>query len=105
MEFGDLAIDPVRREVTRERKTIDLSRSEFNLLIALGRSAGQCVPRVALMKSVWGTETEVGTGSLDVLVNSLRSKIDAPFRQKVIGTVRGSGYMLKTQAMVEGAMR
>lgn len=105
MELGDLAIDPVRREVTRERKTIDLSRSEFNLLVALGRNAGRCVPRIALMKSVWGTEAEVGTGSLDVLVNSLRSKIDAPFRQKVIGTVRGSGYMLKTQSMVEGAMR
>jgi len=105
MEFGDLAIDPLRRQVTRERRTIDLSRSEFNLLVALGRNAGQCVPRIALMKSVWGTEMEVGTGALDVLVNSLRGKLDAPFQRKMIGTVRGSGYMLDPSATIQDASR
>lgn len=105
MELGELAIDPVRREVTRGRKTLDLSRSEFNLLVALGRNPGRCVPRMALMRSVWGTDAEVSTGSLDVLINSLRSKIDAPFQRKMIGTVRGTGYVLQTHAVAQGAMR
>ena len=105
MELGDLAIDPVRREVSRARKTIDLSRSEFNLLITLGRNADRCVPRVALMRSVWGTDAEVSTGSLDVLVNSLRSKLDAPFQRKMIGTVRGAGYVLQIHAQTHRTMR
>jgi len=46
------------------------------------------------MEGVWGANPEVSGGALDVLVNSLRSKIDAPNRPKLIHTVRGSGYLL-----------
>lgn len=94
MEAGYLAIDPVRRTVTRDRTGIELTRSEFNLLAALMRGAGLCVSRQSLMQSVWGSDASVGQGALDVLVNSLRGKIDAPFQQKLVQTVRGSGYLL-----------
>ena len=98
MAFGDLTVDPLRRSVKRQNKAIDLTRSEFSLLVALLRSAGRCVSRNALMESVWGANPEVGAGALDVLVNSLRSKIDVPYKRRIIDTVRGSGYMLNPSA-------
>jgi DNA-binding response OmpR family regulator len=104
-QIGDLAIDPVRRVVTRERKPVDLSKSEFSLLVALARNAGGCVPRHVLMEQVWGPNPVVGIGALDVLINSIRGKIDAPFEHKMIATVRGEGYMLCCSAAVTGASR
>jgi DNA-binding response OmpR family regulator len=52
------------------------------------------------MESVWGADRSIGATSLDVLVNSLRGKIDAPYHKKLIGTVRGSGYVFKHAAFV-----
>ena len=98
IEAGDLIVDPSRRSVIRANKHIDLSRSEFSLLVSLIRRAGQCVPRQSLMEGVWGSDAQVGPGALDVLVNSLRAKIDAPYSRKLIQTVRRSGYMLNGAA-------
>ena len=100
IEVGDLVIDPTHRSVKRQNKPISLTRSEFSLLITLVRSAGRCVSRQALMESLWGSDTVVGAGALDVLVSSLRSKIDAPNQNKVIGTVRGTGYIIHTSAHI-----
>ena len=94
IEAGDLTIDLARRLVTRGRSHIDLSRTEFSLLLLLMRSAGQCVSRHSLMEGVWGSNSDIGSGALDVLVNSLRSKIDVPHETRLIHTVRGVGYVL-----------
>src|SRR5580658_2966089 len=66
IEAGELAVDPVRRTVTRGSRQIDLSRSEFSLLVSLIRSAGRCVSRQSLMRGVRGSDPEVGSGALDV---------------------------------------
>ena len=58
------------------------------------QNSGQCVSRQSLMQEVWGMDSEVGQGTLDVLVNSLRGKIDAPYPRKLIHTVRRAGYIL-----------
>jgi len=100
--IADLAIDPVRRIVTRDRKPVDLSRSEFALVLALARNAGRCVPRHVLMEQVWGANPVVGIGALDVLINAIRGKVDAPFEYKMIVTVRGEGYMLCCPAAATG---
>ncbi len=105
IEAGDLAVDLVKRSVTRGNNNIDLSRSEFNLLLSLVRSAGQCVPRQSLMEGVWGANPGVGSGALDVLVNSLRGKIDASYQPKLIHTVRGSGYLLSSSWHTWGQAR
>ncbi|MGB6192821.1 MAG: response regulator transcription factor [Terracidiphilus sp.] len=106
IEMGDLVVDLIRRSVTRDCIHVDLTRSEFSLLVSLIRSAGRCVPRQSLMEGVWGSDPCVSHGALDVLVNSLRSKIDAPYRQKLIHTVRGSGYLLDCATQeVESARR
>lgn len=94
IEAGDLTVDLARRSVRRDTISIDLTRSEFSLLVSLLRSAGRCVSRQTLMEGVWGANPGVGSGALDVLVNSLRGKIDGPYQHKLIRTVRRSGYIL-----------
>lgn len=95
---GDVVLDFARRSVTRNRKSIDLTRQEFLLLNCLMLQAGKCVPRKKLMESVWGTDRSIGATALDVLVNSLRAKIDLHYHSKLVGTVRGSGYVFKCTA-------
>jgi DNA-binding response OmpR family regulator len=98
IEAGDVVVDPIRHSVTRDMRNIDLTRQEFKLLTCLVRRAGKCVPRHTLMESVWGRDQAVGGGALDVLVNSLRVKLDTPFHSKLIGTVRGTGYVFMSEA-------
>jgi DNA-binding response OmpR family regulator len=102
IKAADVVIDTIRRTVRRNGNGIDLSRLEFLLLTCLARRAGRCVPRKALMEFVWGADRAVGPGALDVLVNSLRARIDAPYRNRLIGTVRGSGYVFKLAAALPG---
>jgi len=97
IEAGELVVDPVRHSVTRGSASIELTRTEFALLGRLVRSAGGCVSREALSESIWGSDATVGSGALDVLVNAVRRKVDAPFEHKLIRTVRGAGYVLKVQ--------
>jgi DNA-binding response OmpR family regulator len=97
IEVGDVTVDLLRHLVTRNLKSIDLTRLEFLLLACLVRRAGQCVPRQTVMDTVWGPDHPVGPSTLDVLVNSLRSKFDAPYTRKLIGTVRGSGYIFNPE--------
>lgn len=102
IEAGDVVIDPIRHSVTRNMQSIDLTRLEFLLLTCLVRRDGQCVPRQTLMEFIWGPNHLVGATALDVLVNSLRAKIDAPFGKRLIGTVRGSGYIFRCASACPG---
>jgi DNA-binding response OmpR family regulator len=98
IQIDDVVIDPARRSVMRNHESIDLTRLEFLLLVCLARRAGQCVPRHTLIEFIWGADHPVGENALDVLVNALRAKIDAPYSKKLIATVRGSGYIFKRDA-------
>jgi DNA-binding response OmpR family regulator len=89
----DVVLDVKRHSVARNMQNIDLSRLEFLLLMCLMRQAGQCAPRQMLIQFVWGPGHAVGASALDVLMNSLRSKIDAPFPKSLISTIRGAGYV------------
>ncbi len=91
----DVVVDLIRHSVVRNRQSIDLTRHEFLLLVCLVRRHGQCVPRKTLMESIWGPDHAIGASALDVLVNSLRAKIDTPFPRSLIGTVRGTGYVFR----------
>ena len=102
IEGAGLVIDLLRHSVTRNMQTIELTRLEYLLLLALARCSGKCVSRQRLMEAVWGADHAVGASSLDVLVSSLRSKIDAPFGKRLIGTVRGAGYVFEHTATLRG---
>ena len=98
IEAGDVVVDPIRHSVTRDTRHIDLTRLEFLLLVCLLRRAGECVPRKTITDCVWGPDHIVGATALEVLVNSLRAKMDGPFRMKTIRTVRGMGYIFQHDA-------
>jgi DNA-binding response OmpR family regulator len=94
----DLMLDPIQHKVKRNGECIDLTRHEFLLLACLMRKMNQCVTRQTLMESIWGPDHGIGAGTLDVLVNALRAKIDTPSSKKRINTVRGSGYLFSPRA-------
>lgn len=100
MRSGDLTLDPASRAVTRGTRQVNLTRTEFVLLEALMRNSGAVVQRDALIQAVWGFEGDVESNTLDVFVRLLRAKIEAPGEPKIIQTVRGVGYCLKTAAEV-----
>ncbi len=90
-----LTVDCARLTAIRDNVPVQLTRAEFLLLQALIEHAGKPVTRQKLIDGLWGREP-VQSNNLDVLVNSLRSKFDAPFPIRLIATVRGIGYCLQT---------
>ncbi len=94
LRIEDLELDPVSRRVHRGNRDVKLSPREFDLLHLLMRRGGETVSRHELLKECWGQESETDSNLVDVYVNYLRRKIDVPDEEKLIYTVRGSGYRL-----------
>jgi DNA-binding response OmpR family regulator len=94
LTVGDLVVDRIRRKVTWKGQGIELTRNEFSLVELLAKHSPHVASRNALLEGVWGGANEVTEGALDVLVNSLRNKIDARFHTRLVQTVRGIGYLL-----------
>lgn len=95
LAFADLTLNLTTREVARAGKKIDLTPREFSLLECLMRTPGKAVTRVEISQTVWGHNFDAGTNFVDVAVQRLRRKVDDPFPQKLIQTVRGLGYALQ----------
>jgi DNA-binding response OmpR family regulator len=89
-----LEIDPVRRMVLCGSKRIDLTRTEFDLLLALVERRGEILNRQLLLELIWGYRFDPGTNIVDVHVNRLRRKLEDAITGDVIRTVRGVGYVV-----------
>src|SRR5258708_25380102 len=94
LRVEDLELDPALRRVSRGEREIRLSPKEFDLLHLLMRRAGNTVSRQELLQLPWGLQPETDSNLVDVYVNYLRKKIDSSSEEKLICTVRGSGYRL-----------
>ena len=94
--FADLTIDFAARTVVRAGRELRLTRTEFSILECLARSAGRVVSRDRLLDAVWG-DREVGSNNLEVFINFLRRKVDAPGHRRLIQTERGIGYSLRDE--------
>ncbi len=93
LAFGDLVIDPVRREVTRTREVVHTTRKEFDLLFMLASNPGRVFTRAELVESVWGYVWTGDTETVTVHVRRLRAKIEAdPSQPRRLVTVHGVGY-------------
>ncbi|URX61167.1 response regulator transcription factor [Luteibacter anthropi] len=90
IEAGALRVDLASFEVNYRGERVELTRREFALLRILMERAGRIVRRETIENSVYGSETDVGTNALEVLVHALRRKLSA----EAIQTVRGFGYMI-----------
>lgn len=96
LEVGDLRLDPAQRRVWRSGMPIALSVTEFAVLEAFMRQPGTALTRFQLLEKVWDGEYENRSNVVDVYVKYLRDKIDRPFGVRSIETVRGTGYLLRT---------
>jgi len=87
-----IEIDPLHRRAVCAGERIDLTRTEFELLLAFVERRGEVLNRQLLLELVWGYRFDPGTNVVDVHVNRLRRKLDAAGRWDLIRTVRGVGY-------------
>lgn len=97
LTVGDLKIDMPGKTVTRAGQPISLTVKEYNLLEYLAMNAGKVVSRIELFEHLYPSDFESDSNVLDVFVTYLRNKIDKPFPEKLIHTVRGVGYVMRTQ--------
>ena len=95
LRTADLEIDPVRHRATRAGQRIDLSAKEFALLTLLAQRAGEVLSRTQIASLVWDIHFDSDTNVVEVAIRRLRAKIDDPFDEKLIHTVRGVGYVLE----------
>jgi two-component system copper resistance phosphate regulon response regulator CusR len=94
LQISDLKIDRVTHQVLRAGKPIKLTSKEYALLEYLAANAGRVLSRTMIMEHVWDQSFESLTNIVDVYVRQLRAKMDEPFAQKLIHTMRGVGYTL-----------
>lgn len=91
----DLTLSVASHHVTRSGLDIELSQREFELLRCLLANKNRLMHREALLNLVWGYSYEGETNVVDVYIRYLRIKVDTGFQEKLIHTVRGSGYILR----------
>ncbi|MBE0546769.1 MAG: heavy metal response regulator transcription factor [Rubrivivax sp.] len=94
LRVGDLEIDPVRHRATRGGQRIQLTAKEFALLSLLAQRSGEVLSRTQIASLVWDIHFDSDSNVVEVAVRRLRAKVDDPFADKLIHTVRGVGYVL-----------
>ena len=98
LSCGDLTLDTARHRVTRGQMEIELTGREFALLQYFLENKTHVLSREQVLSHVWGYQYMGETNVVDVYVRYLRNKIDDPFEQKLLHTVRGVGYVLRDDA-------
>lgn len=94
---GELTVDYNTHEVTRNGIPITLSPKEFAVLLYLVRNKNIIVTREQIESNIWKLQSEGSSNLVDVYIRYLRRKIDDDFDEKMICTIRGTGYMLKCE--------
>ena len=95
LQVGNLALDCIRRKVTRDGQNIELAPKEFGILEYMMRNPGRPLSRTMIVEHVWDMDYDGLTNIVDVYIRHLRSKIDEKWPDKMIHTMRGIGYMLE----------
>ena len=98
LRFADLELDPVSMEVRRGGRPLELSRTEYNLLELFLLNARRVLTREVIFDRVWGYDFGPTSNTLEVYVGYLRRKTEADGEPRLIHTVRGVGYVLRTDA-------
>jgi two-component system OmpR family response regulator len=95
LTVGDLKLNLLTREVTRDGQPIELQNREFALLELLMRHPGRPVTKTMILEHIWDYSFDPQTNVVDVLAHRLRSKVEKNFSRKILQTIRGVGYVLK----------
>jgi len=94
LQVGELVLDTTTREVFRQGQAIGLTSKEYALLEYLMRHPNQVLTRTMIAEHVWNYDFDNATNVIDVHVRNLRRKMDDPFPNKLLHTVRGAGYRI-----------
>ncbi|MDI3380735.1 heavy metal response regulator transcription factor [Xenophilus aerolatus] len=95
LRVGELQVDLISRKVHRGTQRIDLTAKEFALVALLARRQGEILSKTAIAELVWDMNFDSNTNVVEVAIKRLRGKIDAPFAQPLLHTIRGMGYVLE----------
>jgi DNA-binding response OmpR family regulator len=93
---NNLTVYKESRQVFKEGKEIEVTKREYDLLLAFLENKNIVLTREVLLNKVWGYDTEVETNVVDVYVRYLRNKLDSPEEESIIQTVRGTGYVMRS---------
>jgi two-component system, OmpR family, copper resistance phosphate regulon response regulator CusR len=97
LSFEDIDINLDTKVFTRSGKIIDLTPKELALMEYFIRNQGRVISKTEIAEKVWDIDFKTNTNIIEVYVNYIRNKMDKPFDKKLIHTVFGMGYILKTQ--------
>ncbi len=96
INLGSLRVDPQQRQALYCDKVLDLTKKEFDLLYVLSNNPNIVVSRYQLLEQIWGYDFEVDTNVVDVFVGYLRRKMEQDGNPRMIDTVRGVGFILRS---------
>ncbi|HEY0201075.1 MAG TPA: heavy metal response regulator transcription factor [Burkholderiaceae bacterium] len=97
LRVGDLQVDLISRKALRAGQRIDLTAKEFALLALLARRQGEILSKTVIAEQVWDMNFDSNINVVEVAIKRLRAKIDAPFAQALLHTIRGMGYVLEVR--------
>lgn len=96
LKAGDIELDLPAHKARMAGRELELSAKEFSLLEYLVRNKDRIVTRTMIAEHVWDINFDTGTNVIDVYINYLRRKLEKSPSKKVIHTVRGKGYLIKS---------
>lgn len=98
LRYEDLELDPLAHEARRGERLLELTRTEFLLLELLMNHPRQVLTRSTIFDRVWGYDFGPASNSLEVYIGYLRRKTEAAGEPRLLHTVRGVGYVLRSPA-------
>jgi len=97
LQTGNLFMHLGTREIHRGNRAITLTPREFAIVELLMRHSPQVISRETLIEKIWGCDADVQNNTLDAFIRLIRTKIEMPGEAKLLYTVRGIGYAMKTE--------
>lgn len=95
LKFKDITLDIEGRIVRRNNEVIELTNTEFQLLLMFMKNINRALTRDIIMENIWGYNSEAETNVVDVYVRYIRNKLDKNDKEKYIQTIRGVGYIMR----------
>ncbi|WP_296253643.1 heavy metal response regulator transcription factor [Pseudomonas sp. UBA4194] len=97
ISIADLWIDLLSRKASRAGQRLELTAKEFSLLTVLARRQGEILSKTAIAELVWDINFDSDVNVVEVAIKRLRAKLDGPFEEKLLHTIRGMGYVLESR--------
>ncbi len=97
LRFADLELDTATRQARRGNRLIELSTTEYELLALFLRNPRIVLTRSLILDRIWGSDFEGGPNVLEVYIGHLRSKLEQGGEHRLLQTIRGAGYVLRSE--------